>query len=216
MCFSASVSFGAGVVLSIIGVASIKKVQQPSQIPFASIPFIFAIQQISEGFLWITLSHAEYSELRFLPMYTFLFFAQFLWPTWVPVSLLLLEKEEKRKTILRIIVIIGVVVSLYHAYSMLSHPIHAEILGYHISYFQPHLKKLSLYFGLLYAIATILPSFTSSIKWMWSLGIAVIISYIITAIFYSDYVVSVWCFFASIISFTAYYIMLQIKNSNSN
>ena len=55
MCFSANASFGAGVVLTIIGVAAIKKVQHPSQILFASIPLLFAVQQISEGILWITL-----------------------------------------------------------------------------------------------------------------------------------------------------------------
>jgi hypothetical protein len=51
MCFSASASFGAGIVLAVIGVATIKKREQPSQIYFATIPFLFSIQQVSEGFL---------------------------------------------------------------------------------------------------------------------------------------------------------------------
>lgn len=36
MCFSASASFGAGVVLNVIGVASIKKAQHSTHLPFAS------------------------------------------------------------------------------------------------------------------------------------------------------------------------------------
>lgn len=36
--FSASTSFGAGIVLSSIDVASIKKTQTPSQVVFVSIP----------------------------------------------------------------------------------------------------------------------------------------------------------------------------------
>ena len=40
MCFSAGASFGAGVLLSVIGVASVKKTSSSSQLIFASIPFV--------------------------------------------------------------------------------------------------------------------------------------------------------------------------------
>jgi uncharacterized membrane protein len=43
------------------------------------------------------------------------------------------------------------------------------------------------------------------------LGVAIAISYIITAIFYEQYILSVWCFFASIISISVYVIMREIK-----
>jgi len=51
---------------------------------------------------------------------------------------------------------------------------------------------------------------------MWMFGTAIFISYIITAIFYDHFVVSVWCFFASIISISIYAIMLEIRNMNKN
>ena len=84
MCFSASASFGAGVVLSVIGVASIKKAKSPTQIIFASIPLIFAVQQITEGFLWLSLTHSNFASLKQVTTYIFLFFAQIVWPIWVP------------------------------------------------------------------------------------------------------------------------------------
>ena len=59
MCFSASASFGAGIVLTGIGVASIKKSDTRSKSLFASIPLIFGIQQITEGFLWLALSNPD-------------------------------------------------------------------------------------------------------------------------------------------------------------
>jgi hypothetical protein len=49
---------------------------------------------------------------------------------------------------------------------------------------------------------------------MWLLGVTVLISYAITAIFYTDYIVSVWCFFASIISVAIYIIMYELNKSN--
>ena len=52
MCFSANASFGAGVFLTSIGVIATKNISNKKQILFASIPILFGIQQITEGFLW--------------------------------------------------------------------------------------------------------------------------------------------------------------------
>jgi hypothetical protein len=56
MCFSATASFGASVVLGTIGVATLTKVKERAQVPFAIIPIMFAVQQFTEGILWIGLS----------------------------------------------------------------------------------------------------------------------------------------------------------------
>ncbi|PBQ30537.1 hypothetical protein CNR22_01715 [Sphingobacteriaceae bacterium] len=213
MCFSANASFGAGIVLVTIGVASIKKSQHSSQLLFASIPLIFGIQQISEGFVWLSLTYQGWSFLRWPMTYTFLFFAQIVWPFWVPYSILKLERDRKRKQIERILTVLGASVSLYLAYCLISYYVEAKILGLHISYQQDYPAGLSRYGGVLYVIATIVPPFFSGIKRMWSVGMAILISYIITAIFYEDYIVSVWCFFASVISITVLAVMHQIKKS---
>lgn len=74
MCFSASASFGAGVVLSTIGIITFKKTEAKSQLVFASIPFIFAVQQISEGFLWLALANPSYAFLEKFTSHAFVFF----------------------------------------------------------------------------------------------------------------------------------------------
>ena len=207
MCFSASTSFGAGIVLSAVGFATIKKAQQPSQIAFASIPLIFSAQQITEGFLWLALSNSTFAPLQNVTTYIFLFIAQIIWPFAVPIATLILTKRESRKPIQKILVGIGTVVSLYLAYCLISYNVEAKIIGYHISYEQDYPKELRKYGGVLYIIATIAPSIFSGIKRMWLLGTTILISYIITTIFYVDYIVSVWCFFASVISVAVYIIM---------
>jgi hypothetical protein len=214
MCFSASASFGAGAVLSVIGVASLTKVQHPRQIMFASIPLIFAIQQISEGFLWITLPNPTYSYLQQFITYIFLFFAQVLWPAWVPIAILLLDKENKRKRFQRILVGIGLIVSVYLAVLLITYSVQAKIIGYHISYKQNYTATFGILGGIFYIMATILPPFFSHIKRMWMFGTTILISYLITVIFYEHFVVSVWCFFASIISISIYLIMIEIQNMN--
>jgi hypothetical protein len=64
-------------------------------------------------------------------------------------------------------------------------------------------------------MATILPPFFSPLKRMWMLGLAILISYIISAIFYEHYILSVWCFFASVISISVYAIIVKIKNESA-
>ena len=215
MCFSSNASFGAGIVLSVIGVASIKKVQHPSQMLFASIPLIFAIQQISEGFLWLTLPHPEYASIQLVFTYIFMFFAQFFWPLWVPIAILLLDKGDRRKKIQKVLVGIGILVSLYAAYSLLMYPVQSKIIGYHISYKVEFPNLIGRFGGILYFIATVAPPFFTRIKRMWMFGATIFISYIVTAIFYEHYIVSVWCFFASIISISIYLIMLEIRKSDN-
>lgn len=214
MCFSANASFGAGVILTVIGVAAIKKAEHPSQILFASIPLFFATQQITEGVLWLILPNPAYGFAQEVLTKVFLFFAQIVWPLWVPIAILLLEKQATRRKIQKVLVGLGVMISIFLMYCLLSYPVEANIIGYHISYKQDYPVGLRGFGAFLYIMATIAPPFFSHIKKMWLLGVTVLISYVITAMFYEHYILSVWCFFASIISISVYLIMLEIKNSN--
>ena len=116
----------------------------------------------------------------------------------------------------KILVIIGGVVSLYLAYCLLSFNVQAKVIGYHIAYGQDYPAGLSRYGGVLYMIATIVPPFFSPIKRMWTLGTAILISYIITTLFYTDYIVSVWCFFASVISIAVFIVMYQMNTPHKD
>ncbi len=214
MCFSTEASFGAGIVLSAITVISIKKVNTPSQIFFAAIPLIFALQQITEGFVWLSLTHPYFAPVETFCTYAFLFIAQVIWPIWVPFSIFKLEKIEKRKTLLKLLMGIGALVSCYLAYCLVTFPVHAKILGLHIAYVQDYPEALALYGGGLYVVATIVPPLFSGIKKMWMVGSAILISYLVTEIVYEDYIVSVWCFFASIISVLVYAMMREITKKS--
>lgn len=209
MCFSLEASFGAGIVLSVIGVVSLKKAQAPSQLLFASIPLFFAAQQIVEGFLWLSLPRPNWTQWQKPLTYLFLIFAQIIWPLWVPISILLLEKDGKSEKTQKALVGLGFLVSVYLGYCLLNYPVHAVIMGSHISYVQDYPKDLRIYIGALYVIATIAPPFFSSIRRMWMLGTSILISYLIATLFYNHYLVSVWCFFASVISVSVYLIMIE-------
>jgi len=153
MCFSSNASFGAGIILSTIGILSIKLAKLPNQIMFACIPLVFAIQQLTEGFLWVALLNPKYASLEIVSTYNFLFFAQVVWPFLVPFSIYKLEKEIRRKKILFGLSVIGLVVSMYLAYCLLNYQVVANIIGNHMSYKQDYPKDISKYCALLYIIA---------------------------------------------------------------
>jgi hypothetical protein len=207
MCFSASASFGAGFVLAVIGVATIKKTQHPSQLLFASIPLIFGVQQIAEGILWLTLPNPDYVNTQKIFTYVFLFFAQIVWPIWVPIAIMLLEKNATRKTMQKVFIGSGLIVGLYLGYCLLNFEVKAMIIGQHIKYSQSYPTSLRTFGIVLYAMATIAPAFFSHVKWMMLLGITILISYIVTMIFYEHYILSVWCFFSSIIGLSIYVVV---------
>ncbi len=213
MCFSANASFGAGIVLAAIGIASVKKAQTPSQIFFGCIPLIFCVQQITEGFVWLSLSNPAYASLKQVATYNFLFFAQVVWPLWIPLSILMLEPKMRQKKAGKIFVGIGALVSIYFAYCLLTFPVEATIAGHHISYQQDFPSGIAFYCGAIYIVATIVPAFLSRIRRMWILGTTILISYIITRIFYTDNIVSVWCFFATLISLVVFAILHHLNHS---
>ena len=211
MCFSATASFSAGIVLTVIGIATIKKTHHSSQLLFASIPLIFGVQQIAEGFLWLSLPNPEYEQTQILFTYIFLLFAQIIWPIWTPIAILFLEKNTTRKNIQKVFVVAGIIVGVYLTYCLLNFHVEAKIVGQHILYIQDYPLEFRNLWIVFYALATIAPSFFSHIKHMWILGATILASYIITVIFYDPYILSVWCFFASIISLSIYAVMAEIS-----
>ena len=209
MCFSANASFGAGAVLSVIGVATVTSVKNPRQLFFAAIPFLFGIQQIIEGFTWLSSMHNEYADWQSVSVKGFLFFAHILWPVWIPLSMLLLEEKPFRKRILQWILGIAILLSASELYCLLAYPADADSTGHHIEYTIHYPKFYAVITEALYVLVTLVPCFLSGNRKMWLLGTSLAISLILSAVFFKLYLVSVWCFLAAITSMVVYYILLQ-------
>jgi len=200
MCFSATASFVTGSLLLGGGAASVKIARKPAHIPFAVIPILFGIQQFCEGFLWLVLENESHAKWESILTIAFLLFAQGIWPVWVPFSIWRLEKDEKRKKILASFLIIGGAVSVYLTYCILSFPVSANIRGGHVDYVLDFPHTETYYLAVFYLIPILLSPLVSSVKWMKVIGISIAASFLITKFFFDGYVISVWCFFAAIIS----------------
>jgi len=211
MCFSAEASFTGGVIITTIGVFTATKVHKPSQLLFACIPLFFGIQQFTEGVLWLTLGRADYLILQKISTYVFLIMARVIWPTMIPLSILFMEENKKRKKILWIILIMGLSLSLYYTCCLIFFHVNPQIMSYHIHYNSDYPVFMVIPTLLVYLIATISPLFISSIKKTHLLGVLMLLSCALSIIFFTQFLTSVWCFFAALISGIIYWILRDSK-----
>lgn len=214
MCFSETASFGAAVALTTIGVFTLKKVETPNQLLFASIPLIFALQQFTEGFVWMSLMHPKHAHLEYSATFLFLFFAQVLWPLFVPLSMYMMEKNKLRKNVLLSLAILGILVALYRFYWLLDISVQAKIIEHHITYKFDTKSDFTKFYSVVYFLTTVVSTFISTVKKMKILGIAILFSVIISRIFFYHYFISVWCFMAAIISVFVYIIIKAMKETD--
>ncbi len=194
MCFSATASFSASGILSAAGITTIRKAK-PNERMYAALPFLFALQQFIEGFQWLAISSGEHSLVL---SYLFLFFAFFLWPTYVPISIYLMEKSGKRKDLLKKFIIVGVACSLYFLIGLFKLPMFVGVLNSRIVYEigLPFINAASF----IYAIVTIGSIIISSHKMVRLFGVAAFVFAVIAIVLYTNSFTSVWCFFSAALS----------------
>jgi hypothetical protein len=213
MCFSATASFIAGGVLSAVGVVTIKKTEKKSEIPFASIPLLFGIQQIIEGIIWLTF-HNHAPELNIVMTFIYSVFSHVLWPIFVPLSIMLLEPVRWRKKVMFTLWIGGTVVGLYLFYNLFAFPITSRVENHHIVYFSPHFYIYTV-MGF-YVAATCISSMFSSHRIIKFFGGMTLVAFTISYLFFKISLISVWCFFAAILSIIIYgYFKNKITESST-
>lgn len=211
MCFSATASFTSGIVLGAAGVVTLKNAQVPSQKMFAAIPLVFAIQQITEGFLWLALKGKIDPSWESIFTYIFITVAQAVWPFWVPLSITLMEPNPKRRKLFFFLSGIGIVLSLSVIYRLLFYSATAVMEEHHIVYRLTFPNSIQ-YVGIFsYVLVTIGSPFFSSLKHMRLVGALTLISFLVAEFFYTQYVISVWCFFAAIISVAVYVVLRELR-----
>lgn len=204
MCFSAQASFGAAALLSVIGLLCLRKVKKRKIYPFAMIPIFFAIQQAFEGVVWITYDQPVNALVHTFAMYSFLFFAFFFWPVWIPFSFAMIETKKDRRNVLYGLMGVGIAVSSGLIYSVAQLGVSTQITCNHVKYIVDIPGVFHEWGVWVYCVATILPFFVSSKKIAWFFGLALTGSVAITVYFYTAFFTSVWCFFSALLSVMVY------------
>jgi hypothetical protein len=194
MCFSAEASFAASAVLGAGGVWTLSRSTSPAERPLAAIPLIFSVQQFSEGVVWIGVVN-EQAILTAVFSYVFSFFALFLWPIYVPLAVMRVETAPRRRRIQELLLVVGICSAVVICGSLVRHPLETHLAGRHLCYhLEPSYETIALYF-----LAVSTPCFSSHL-WLRVFGGLLVFSLATSLGFYTREFVSVWCFFAALLS----------------
>lgn len=208
MCFSATASFAAGTVLLGLGTLTLKSARRPGELPFAAIPLLFAIQQLSEGVIWLTFRH-EAPLVNVAMTHVYSFFSHVLWPAYVPVAVLLMEPSGWRRRTQLVFVVAGVAVGAYLLYILIAYPIVSRPTGQHVEYVSPHFFAAAVM--TLYLVSTTISPLFSTYRAVKLFGVLALSSFAAVYYFYATWFISVWCFFAALLSVVVYLHFRQRK-----
>lgn len=210
MCFGPVASFTASAVLASMGTAILGNIRSKKEILFAAFPMLFALQQLIEGFLWVIIQKQGPEVFLHGLTLGYLTIAYSLWPILCPASVYAIEYDQNRKAILRALLVLGTATSLYLFYFITRNPFLVTIINCGIRY-KTFVAGAHL-FTAVYVIVTVLPYFISSHKSILVFGIPNLIFFMVAYFFYRWAFISVWCFFAAVLSLTLYVFLRRLHH----
>ncbi|WP_461517779.1 DUF6629 family protein [Porticoccus sp.] len=214
MCYSTAVSFSSAIVLTGGGLICFKKAQglHALQGVFPLLPLLFGIQQGIEGLVWWSLG-AHDPELLRASALAFLLFSHVLWPIAIPFSCYLAEPLQQHKGLYLLLTLLGAVFAISTYGPLWLHPGWLLVSDVHHSIVY---KTTLLYDTVLprpvvtlaYTVIVLLPLLLSVRHSYRVLGLLMLLGALLTAAMFKLAFVSVWCFFAALISLYIYYIVV--------
>ena len=134
--------------------------------------------------------------------YVYSGFSHTLWPMYVPFAMGAMEAVRWRRRAIFAFEAAGAAAGLYLLYYIVTRPVVAEVVGRHIVYVSPH-----FYTGpviVLYLAATCVSCFFSSHGFVRLFGVLALGSFLVAALVHQAALVSIWCFFAAVLSLVIY------------
>jgi hypothetical protein len=203
VCFSASASFIASGTTGLFGVATLRKVRASKEIPLASAPLLFGVQQLIEGVVWLSFQEPRMAAWNGIATYAYSLFSHVLWPVFVPFAVLLFEPDGTRRKILVPLLALGALVSVYLLAFVVFDPVTSEVVNHSIRYnYHHHYPTLTM---LLYLVAVCASCLASSFPLLRFFGMALGTAFAVAYVMYIATFFSVWCFFGAALSVVLYF-----------
>ncbi len=216
MCFCAGASFAASVSLLTIGLISFYKARSLGGRMFAVILLLFAVQQGSEGMVWLSGTHTQLREWSEFFTYIFLIFAFGFWPFWIPLSVGMNEKDALRKKIINGFLLASLPLIGFLLYYLMTYGVYISTQGMYIEYTIPVTGRAVPFQVLIawYFLVTVGSLIASSNRVLNYFGVVLALSCIASLYVGRAFFISVWCFFAALIS--AAFLWVVIKRDTKN
>lgn len=194
MCFSMTADLVAGTALVPVAALTLREVKFPRELPFALLPAIFSLHQFIEAAVWAHQDGDLSGGAVHVAVLAYVLIAFALLPTYVPLSVLLLEPKGARLRVAPFVVL-GVVVSVYLAYAVLAQPLVVHRLPHSLSYRTG--VGTGVVWVALYIVAVIGPALMSGYRSIIAFGVLNLIGLTVVAVLASRGFASLWCIYAA-------------------
>ncbi|NEQ53828.1 MAG: hypothetical protein F6K11_27475 [Leptolyngbya sp. SIO3F4] len=220
MCFSATASFTATSLLIPAGLYACKLAVgiNPRYLPVALIPCIFGIQQGFEGVQWLAI-HNHQADVGHLAALGFLAFSHWFWLIWLPLAVFFLEQRPWARKVLLGVTLLGALfgMSLYGPF-LLSPGAFAVTAAQGSIDYQTRLIYDQFFpravSRLIYMLIVLGPLWLSQLTQLKIAGGCIALALVVTYLFYNYAFVSVWCFFAAVLSGYIVYVLRTLIPEN--
>lgn len=169
----------------------------------ATLPFLFGLQQLAEGFVWTTGAHQRSDWVEQASL-AYMFFSWLAWPVWVPFSVYFLEKGRRKLAYVGFAIAGGMLGALqYFPYFAHEGWLVTRFLPHAISYEGTALMDLLTTREVTYTIyvgIVVGPLIMSSDRHMKIFGVLVLLVLTVTFLFFKYAYVSVFCFGGALMS----------------
>lgn len=218
MCFSATASFTTSFALLGAGIYCLKiaaTFEKPYWL-FALVPLLFSLQQFLEGMVWLGGTAECTNSIRTAAL-GYLFFSHLLWLIWIPLSCYAVENNLSKKKLLFVLILLSALFGLstylpllfIEEWMTVIFTSHAVVYSTILLFDQYIPRKL---FTLFYIIMIILPLLAASDRHLKYFGLLILVSVVISIMFFDYAFISKWCYVAAVFSLFIVY-MLFCKNT---
>jgi hypothetical protein len=215
MCFSATASFSASVALVPVAFYCLKYASrlQKAYWLFALIPLFFAIQQFFEGLVWLAFETGDGARAHLMAL-GFVFFSHLLWLIWIPLSCYAVESNALKRKFYLFLTALGTVHGLLLYVPLWLHQewLTVKIVGHSIHYQATLLHDAFiplLGMQILYALLVLVPLLTAGDRHIRLFGVFIVVSLALTSLYFNYALISVWCFFAAVLSIYILFMLLH-------
>lgn len=198
VCFSFEADLAAAAVLTPIGVLSIRAARTRRELPLASIPLIFAAHQFTEAWAWAGFEGRVSEGVTQFSIDAFLIVAQVILPTLVPVAMLLVEPDRRRRILMALTGLVGLGIAIAFTRILVVYGAYAYPDGGTMIYKTP--VDLGWAVGVAYLLPTCAAPILSSGRHLRALGIANLVGIGVVIVVKAEAATSVWCVYSAFVS----------------
>jgi len=198
MCFSAAANFVGSGALGTVGVMTLTRVKHRRELLFASLPALFAIHQLIEGFVWLGLDGLLSSQVTHNMDAAFMLYAQGLLPFLLPLSVLLFEPDAKGRRRMLPFLVVGGLTALYILWALTAYPTQIFVRANSIVYINQATNNTLV--AVFYVIATCGSLLFSKVKDMVIFGVANLTILLAVMAVKRYAFTSLWCAYAAVAS----------------